>query len=41
MNEKDELLAIGKAQLSAEYMLAFEKGIAVKVRYGAKKLAKK
>ncbi len=41
VNEKDELLAIGKAQLSAEYMLAFEKGIAVKVRYGAKKLAKK
>jgi uncharacterized protein with predicted RNA binding PUA domain len=41
VNEKDKLLAIGKAQLSAEYMLAFEKGIAVKVRYGAKKLNKK
>lgn len=41
VNEKDKLLAIGKAQLSAEYILAFEKGIAVKVRYGANKLAKK
>ena len=41
VNEKDKLLAVGKAQLSAEYMLAFDRGIAVKVRYGAKKLAKK
>jgi uncharacterized protein with predicted RNA binding PUA domain len=41
VNEKDELLAIGKAQIPAEYMLAFKKGIAVKVRYGAKKLNKK
>ncbi|NHJ47035.1 MAG: pseudouridine synthase [Asgard group archaeon] len=40
VSEEDELLAVGKAHLSAEYMLAFQKGIAVKVRYGANKLKK-
>jgi uncharacterized protein with predicted RNA binding PUA domain len=40
VSEEDKLLAVGKAHLSAEYMLAFQKGIAVKVRYGANKLSK-
>jgi predicted RNA-binding protein (TIGR00451 family) len=40
VSEEDTLLAVGKAQLSAEYMLAFKKGVAVKVRYGADKLDK-
>ncbi|MFW9922975.1 MAG: PUA domain-containing protein [Candidatus Thorarchaeota archaeon] len=38
VSEEDDLLAVGKAILSAEYMLAFEKGTAVKVRHGIKKL---
>lgn len=37
VNEEDSLLAVGRAKLSAEYMLAFEKGTAVKVRHGTKK----
>ncbi|MBN1330523.1 MAG: pseudouridine synthase [Candidatus Heimdallarchaeota archaeon] len=41
VNEQDELLAVGRAQLSAEYMLAFQKGVAVKVRHGIKKLEEK
>ncbi len=41
VNEQDELLAVGRAQLSAEYMLAFQKGVAVKVRHGIKKLEDK
>ena len=41
VSEEDELLAVGKTRLSAEYMLAFEKGIAVNVRYVVKKLKKK
>ena len=40
VSEEDKLLAVGRAQLSAEYMLAFQKGTAVKVRYGIKKLKK-
>ncbi|MCD6387598.1 MAG: hypothetical protein J7L30_04675, partial [Methanophagales archaeon] len=32
--ENDELLATGKAMLSAEEMLAFQRGVAVKVRQG-------
>jgi len=41
VSEEDKLLAVGKAQLSADYMLAFQKGVAVKVRYGIDKLEKK
>lgn len=40
VSEEDKLLAVGKAHLSAAYMLAFQKGIAVKVRYGIDKLQK-
>ncbi|NHK31835.1 MAG: pseudouridine synthase [Asgard group archaeon] len=40
VTEEDKLLAVGKAHLSAAYMLAFQKGIAVKVRYGIDKLQK-
>ena len=40
VSEEDKLLAVGKAHLSADYMLAFQKGIAVKVRYGIDKLKK-
>lgn len=39
VSEEDELLAVGKALLSAKYMLAFQKGVGVKVRYGVKKIA--
>ena len=41
VSEEDQLLAVGRAKLSAEYMLAFQKGIAVKVRYGNKDYLKK
>ncbi len=41
VSEEDKLLAVGRAKLSAEYMLAFQSGTAVKVRYGIKKLQKK
>ena len=34
MDEKDRLLATGKAMLSGEEMKIFEHGVAVKVRYG-------
>ena len=34
VSEEDKLLAVGKAHLSADYMLAFGRGIAVKVREG-------
>ncbi len=34
LNEKGEVVAIGKAVLSSEEMLIFDKGIAVKVRKG-------
>jgi len=37
VSEEDELLAVGRAKLSASYMLAFQKGVAVKVRYGIAK----
>ncbi len=37
VSEEDELLAVGKAKISAEYMLAFQRGIAVKTRHGIKK----
>ncbi|MFX0132656.1 MAG: PUA domain-containing protein [Candidatus Hodarchaeota archaeon] len=37
VNESDDLLAIGKAILNREEMLAFQKGVAVKVRHGSKK----
>ena len=40
VSEEDKLLAVGRAKLSAEYMLAFQKGIAVKVRHGIKKQKK-
>jgi uncharacterized protein with predicted RNA binding PUA domain len=40
VSEDDELLAVGKAKLSAEYMLAFQRGIAVKTRHGIKKQKK-
>ncbi|MBD3193148.1 MAG: pseudouridine synthase [Candidatus Heimdallarchaeota archaeon] len=40
VSEEDQLLAVGRAQLSAENMLAFERGVAVKVRYGINKLKK-
>ncbi|MGC9778154.1 MAG: pseudouridine synthase [Candidatus Heimdallarchaeota archaeon] len=40
VSEEDKLLAVGRAKLSAEYMLAFQKGTAVKVRHGIKKLEK-
>ncbi|MCU0862056.1 MAG: tRNA guanosine(15) transglycosylase TgtA [Methanomassiliicoccales archaeon] len=36
VNEKDELLAIGRALLVAEEMLAIRKGLAVKVREGVR-----
>lgn len=36
-DEKDEILAIGKAALSGEAMLAFKRGVAVKVRHGVDK----
>lgn len=35
VHEDDRLLAVGRAELSAEGMLAFETGMAVKVRDGA------
>ncbi|RLE50810.1 MAG: pseudouridine synthase [Candidatus Methanomethylicota archaeon] len=34
VDENDNLLAVGKATLSGEEMIAFKTGIAVKVRYG-------
>ena len=34
MNEKDEVLAVGKAILSGREMKAFERGVAVRVRRG-------
>lgn len=37
MDEKDGLLATGKAMLSGEEMKIFEHGVAVKVRYGIEK----
>ncbi|NHJ03311.1 MAG: pseudouridine synthase [Candidatus Heimdallarchaeota archaeon] len=37
VSEEDKLLAVGRAKMSAEYMLAFQRGTAVKVRYGNKK----
>ena len=37
MDEKDRLLATGKAMLSGEEMKIFEHGVAVKVRYGIEK----
>ncbi len=37
VNEEDELLATGKAKLSAFEMLAFERGVAVEVRQGVRK----
>jgi predicted RNA-binding protein (TIGR00451 family) len=40
VSEEDELLAIGRAKISAENMLAFSRGIAVKVRYGIDKKEK-
>lgn len=40
VSEEDQLLAVGRAQLSAENMLAFERGVAVRVRYGIDKLRK-
>ncbi len=40
VSEEDKLLAVGRAKLSAEYMIAFQSGTAVKVRYGIKKLNK-
>lgn len=36
VNEKDELLATGKALLSASEILALKKGVAVKVRQGVR-----
>jgi len=36
VDENDRLLAVGKAVLSAEEMMAFDKGVAVKVRKGVK-----
>ena len=39
--ENDELLATGKAMLSAEEMLAFKRGVAVKVRQGVEEKAEK
>ena len=41
VSENDELLAVGRAQLSGKYMLAFQKGTAVKVRHGIKKYLEK
>jgi predicted RNA-binding protein (TIGR00451 family) len=38
VNEEDELLAVGRMQLSTQDALAFNKGVAVKVRHGIKKL---
>jgi uncharacterized protein with predicted RNA binding PUA domain len=37
-NEDDDLLAVGKALLSGMEMLAFKRGIAVKVRRGAEEV---
>jgi predicted RNA-binding protein (TIGR00451 family) len=37
VNTKDELLATGRAILSAFEMLEMERGVAVKVRQGVKK----
>jgi 7-cyano-7-deazaguanine tRNA-ribosyltransferase len=37
INQKNEVLAVGRAVLSGAEMLAFNKGIAVKVRHGAAK----
>jgi predicted RNA-binding protein (TIGR00451 family) len=34
VDEKDKLLATGKAMLSCEEMKIFDHGVAVKVRYG-------
>ncbi|MFX0067866.1 MAG: PUA domain-containing protein [Promethearchaeota archaeon] len=36
VDEKDEILAVGKALLNGEEMIAFERGVAVKVRKGIK-----
>ena len=36
VDEDDDLLAVGKAVLSGEEMLAFKRGVAVKVRRGVK-----
>ena len=33
-NEKDDVLAVGRALLSSDEMLAFKTGVAVKVRHG-------
>ena len=37
INQKNEVLAVGRATLSGTEMLAFNKGIAVKVRHGTAK----
>ncbi len=37
INQKNEVLAVGRATLSGTEMLAFNKGIAVKVRHGSTK----
>jgi uncharacterized protein with predicted RNA binding PUA domain len=37
IDEKDEVLAVGRALLSSIEMLAFKTGVAVKVRHGAAK----
>jgi predicted RNA-binding protein (TIGR00451 family) len=34
VDEKDKVLAVGRALLSGEELLAFERGVAVKVRHG-------
>jgi uncharacterized protein with predicted RNA binding PUA domain len=34
VNEEDEILGTGKAILSGDEMLLFERGIAVKIRHG-------
>ena len=34
VNEKDDVLAVGRALLSSDEMLAFKTGVAVKVRHG-------
>jgi predicted RNA-binding protein (TIGR00451 family) len=37
VNENREVLAVGRAALSASEMLAFKTGVAVKVRHGCEK----
>ncbi|RLI05832.1 pseudouridine synthase [Candidatus Bathyarchaeota archaeon] len=37
VNENDQVIAVGKAVLSGREMLAFKRGIAVKVRHGVEK----